>query len=259
MTAVTPSIARSRATAASSTPNASISVTRPSATPAFSASGVPFADDAPLRDHGDPVAERVGLEHVVGREEHGLPGRDQVGDRRAQLARADGVDADRRLVEEHDLGVVEDAARDVQSLAHAARVALDALLLPALQPDELEHLVDAHALRLAGDAVQLGEVAEVVARREALVEAAVAAEDVADPLPHLARILHDVAAEHASVPARRQQERDQHLDRRRLTGAVRAEQSEQLTLLDGERDPADGFDLERLPPEHAGGRTVRPA
>ena len=71
-----------------------------------------------------------------------LPAGDQVGDRLAQLARADGVDADRRLVEEHHLGVVQDAARDVQPLAHAARVPLDPLLLASLQPDELEHLVD---------------------------------------------------------------------------------------------------------------------
>ena len=38
--------------------------------------------------------------------------------------------------------VVEQAARDVQPLAHAARVALDALLLAARQADELEQLVD---------------------------------------------------------------------------------------------------------------------
>ena len=145
-----------------------------------------LADDPALRDHGDAVAQRVGLEHVVRRQQHRLAGRDQVGDRRAQLARADRVDADRRLVEEDHLGVVQDPARDVQPLAHAARVALDALLLAALEPDELEQLVDPHALRLARHAVELGEVAQVVERREALVEAAVAAEDVADPLPHLA-------------------------------------------------------------------------
>ena len=124
----------------------------------------------------------------MGRQQHGLAGGDEVGDRLAQVARADGVDADRRLVEEHDLGVVQDPARDVQPLAHAARVALDALLLAALQADELEHLVDPEPLRLAGDAVELGEVAEVVVRGEPLVEAAVAAEDVADPLAHLARV-----------------------------------------------------------------------
>src|SRR5581483_7411953 len=101
----------------------------------------------------DAVAERVGLEHVVRREQNRLAGRDQVSDRLAQLACADGIDADGRLVEEYDLGVVEDPARDVEALAHAARVPLDALALAPLQTDELEHLVDAAALLLAGHAV----------------------------------------------------------------------------------------------------------
>ena len=52
----------------------------------------------------------------------------------AEVARADRVDADRRLVEEDDGRVVQEPARDVQALAHAARVALDALLLAASRP-----------------------------------------------------------------------------------------------------------------------------
>ena len=77
------------------------------------------------------------------------------------------------------------------------RVALDPLLLAALQADQLEQLVDPRALAARVDAVELGEVAQVVERREPLVEAAVAAEDVADPLAHPARVLDDVVAEHA--------------------------------------------------------------
>ena len=81
-----------------------------------------------------------------------------------------------------DRRVVQQAARDVQPLAHAARVALDPLLLAAVEADELEQLGDP-ALLLAGrDAVQLGEVAQVVEPGQPLVEAAVAAEDVADAL-----------------------------------------------------------------------------
>jgi hypothetical protein len=117
-----------------------------------------------------------------------LPPGDEPGDRRPQVARADRVDADRRLVEEHHLGVVEDPARDVKALPHPARVALDALALAALQVDELQHPRRSRPLLAAGDAVELGEVAEVVERREPLVQAAVAAEHVADPLAHLARV-----------------------------------------------------------------------
>src|SRR5215218_4013124 len=115
----------------------------------------PLPHDAALRDYRDPVAERVGLEHVVRRQQQRLAGADELGDRRPQLARAHWVDADRRLVEEQDFRVVEDPARDVEPLPHPSGVALDALLLTAGEPDELEHLADPLALAAAGDAVQL--------------------------------------------------------------------------------------------------------
>src|SRR5439155_10897249 len=130
---------------------------------------------------------------------------------------------------------------DVQALSHASVVALDALAFAAQKPDQLEHLVDAHPLGLAAHAVQLGEIAEVVETGEPLVEPALAAEYIADPLADLARLADDVVPEHARVAGRRQQQRDQHLDRRRLAGAVRAEQPEELALGDLERDPADGL------------------
>ena len=128
-----------------------------------------------------------------------MPALGQGGDRGAELAGAHGVDADRRLVQEDDGRIVEQPAGDVQALPHPAGVALDALLLAPLQADELEQLVDPGALALRLHAVELGEVAEVVDRREPLVEPAVAAEDVPDPLPDPARVLDHVVAEHARL------------------------------------------------------------
>jgi hypothetical protein len=170
--------------------------------------------------------------------------------------RADRVEADRRLVEEDDLGVVEEPARDVQTLLHAARVALGALVLAALEADQFEELFDARLLDLRGHAVELCEVAQVVVAREPFVDAALAAEDVADALPDLARVLDDVVAEDAGVPRGRDQERDQHLDRRRLAGAVRPEQAEKLALLDLEADALDCFDLFDPAADRAGVRLV---
>ncbi len=215
-------------------------------------------DDLPARDDRDPVAERVRLEHVVRREEHGLAGGPETEDRLPQLARADRVDADRRLVEEDHGWVVEEPAGDVEPLPHAPRVALDTLLLAAVEPDQLEQLSDARPLAVRIDAVQLGEVAQVVERREPLVEPAVAAEDIADALPDPPRILDDVASEHPRLPRRGDQERDQHLDRRGLARAVRAEQAEELALLDREADAAHRLHLERASAERAGRRPVRP-
>src|SRR5688572_27295820 len=146
----------------------------------------------------------------------------------------------------------------MKSLPHAAGVALDALLLAALQADHLEQLVDPGALALRLDAIELREIPEVVERREPLVEPAVAAEDVSDALAHPVRVLDDVAAEHERLPRRGDEEGDQHLDRRRLAGAVRPEEAEQLALADLEADAANGLDLERPPAEGARGRLVGP-
>ena len=190
------------------------------------------------------------------RQQHGLAGVPQAGDHRAELSGPDRVDADRRLVEEDHRRVVEDAARDVESLPHPAGVPLDALLLAAVEPDELEQLVDPRALHLGVDAVELGEVAQVVERGEPLVEPAVAAEDVADALPDPLRVLDDIVPEHAGRARGGDQERDQHLDRRRLAGAVRTEQAEELALLDLEADPSDGLHLDRPAPERPGRRLV---
>ena len=72
-TEVTPRRRAQRARpSSSSTPNVSISTTVRSATIAFRSRGVPSATICALVDHGDPVAEVVRLEHVVGRQQHRL-------------------------------------------------------------------------------------------------------------------------------------------------------------------------------------------
>ena len=83
----------------------------------------PDRQDPAVVDDRDPVAELVGLGHVVRRKEDGptgdgrLPGEDQLADR----AGGRDVEPQRRLVEEEDPRVVEEAAREVQLLPLAGR------------------------------------------------------------------------------------------------------------------------------------------
>ena len=192
------------------------------------------------------------------RQQDRLPRRRERGDRRAQLAGPDRIEPDRRLVEEEHLRVVQEAAGDVQPLLHAARVPLRPLVLAAFQPDEVEQLLDPALLRPRRHAVELGEVAKIVVPGEPFIDAALAAEDVANPLANLARILDDVPAEHPCRARGRNQQRDQHLDRRRLAGPVRAEQAEELPRLDREAHPANGLDLLRPATNRAGVRPIGP-
>ena len=139
-----------------------------------------------------------------------------------------------------------------------ARVALDALLLAPAQADELEQLLDPRSLAPGLDTVELGEVAQVVPGGKALVEPPVAAEHVADPLAYPRRVLDDVPSEHPRHARRRDQQRDQHLDRRRLARPVRAQQAEQLALGDLEAHAPHRLHFEAAAPERAGGRAVGP-
>ena len=160
---------------------------------------MPSATILPAVDDRDPIAERVRLEHVVRREQDRLPRVGECRDRRSQLAGADRIEADRGLVEEHHRRVVQQAASDVQALLHPPRVALGPLVLAPIEPDELDQLLDPCLLFTRGDPVELGEVAQVVVAREPLVDPALAAEDVADPFSHLARLLDDVVAEYTGL------------------------------------------------------------
>ena len=146
----------------------------------------------------------------------------------------------------------------MKPLPHAARVALDPLALAPSEPYEVQHEVDPPPLLTWLDAVQLGEVAEVVERGQPLVEATVTAEGVADATAHLPRLAGDVVTEHPRRARGRKQQRDQHLDRRRFARPVGPEQSEQLALSDLERHPAHRLHLERAPTENARARTVCP-
>jgi hypothetical protein len=87
---------------------------------------------------------------------NGLAALGEGRDRPAQLPRSDRVDAERRLVQEHDRRVVEEPTGDVQPLAHPARIALDPLLLATGEADQVEQFVDPPPLLPRRDRVQLG-------------------------------------------------------------------------------------------------------
>ena len=82
--------------------------------------GLALLDQAPGVDHAQAVAVALGLLHQVGRDEDRRAG--LFAQRRQalphQLARA-GVEAHGRLVQEQDLGAVQQRARDLQPPQHA--------------------------------------------------------------------------------------------------------------------------------------------
>ena len=178
----------------------------------------------------------------MGRQQDRLSGLGKFRDRVPKLPSPDRIETYCRLVEHDDRRVVEEASGDVEPLLHPARVALDALLLASHQAHELQELGDPPLLHLRRHAVELGEIAEVVKAAQPLVRAAVAAEDVADVPPHGAGAVDNVVPQHAGRSRGRDQQRHQHLDRGRLSGAVRPEQAKELALVHLEVDSSHCLD-----------------
>lgn len=95
-------------------------------------------DEAPVVDDADPVAQRLRLLHVVGRHEHGgaavADGADHVPHGQARLR----VEGGGQLVEEEQLGIMDQGQGDE-----------DALALPTGEPGDVGLLLggDAEALQ----------------------------------------------------------------------------------------------------------------
>ena len=79
------------------------------------------------------------------------------------------VDGHRGFVEEDELGLVRDAASDVEATRQAARELAGAKLGKVAQPDKVDGLVDQRATALAVVDVKAAEIVDVLAHRE-LVE-----------------------------------------------------------------------------------------
>src|SRR5207248_4692179 len=92
-------------------------------------------EDAVLDDR-DPVAERLRLVEIVGREEQRLAELLQPPDRGPGGSPRGRVEAGRGLVEEDQLGVTDEREREVEPAALAARELLRELVLLAVEPDE---------------------------------------------------------------------------------------------------------------------------
>ena len=140
---------------------------------ARSSSGVPAARTSPLRDHHDAVAQRGDLLHDVAGEDHAAAFAAQLPQEVAQAARGHHVEAVGRLVEDHVARARAPArARSRSWCAGPARSPrCGGRGSPACRASSAICAVRSRDRRRI-EAVQLAEVADVLARGQALVDAA---------------------------------------------------------------------------------------
>ena len=86
------------------------------------------------------------------------------------LLRDCGIDADRRLVEQQQLGIVKDGGGKIEPALHAARVAAGAIALAIGEADEIEAPLDARVERVAREPVDLAEESQVLFAGQQVVE-----------------------------------------------------------------------------------------
>ena len=178
-------------------------------------------------DDRDPFAELVRLIHVVRREQRRLPSFVQVAQDAPEVDAGLWVDPRGRLVEEEHLGLVHERASDHQPLRESARKLEHHRLRSFGERELLEQLVGAQARPPPRHAEETAVVVEVLPHGQRAVECVRLRDDTDAPL-YGCRVVSHVQAGDQRPPARRHDDRGQHPDRRRLAGAVRAEQPEEL-------------------------------
>jgi hypothetical protein len=87
--------------------------------------------------------------------------------------------------------------------------------------------------------IELAEHPQLLTHRQQTVTRVLPARHHGDPFAHLARLAHDVETGHPRRTGGGQEERDEHLDQRRLSCAVRPEQAEKFAARHVEVDAVD--------------------
>src|SRR5262249_51260051 len=140
---------------------------------------------------------------------------------------ADGVDALKRLVEEEDLGPVDEGGGERDLFAHADGVINDELVGVALQVEDVEQRGGAAADLVARQVIEAaGELDELTAG-EAVIEIELLGEDAHKSLS-AERLAPDVHAADEGRACGGAEQADHHLDGGGFTCTVGTEEAEEL-------------------------------
>ena len=204
---------------------------------AISCAGGPEADHPAVVDDGDPIAEPFGLLHVMRRQDNRPPRSLELLDEIPELAAGLRIESGGRLVEKQEVGIADQGNRQGEALFLPARQRHDARVALFLELDQGNQFVGRRT-----SSVEAAEEPQRLDDRQLVGELGVLQLD-AEPLAQLLGIRGPAQAEDLDVASVRHGEPLADLDRRRLAGAVRAQQPEALAGGDVEVDAVDGNDL----------------
>ena len=188
-----------------------------------SSRGVPTGDHLAVVHDRHAVAEPLGLVHVVRRQQDRPAGALELVDEIPELPARLRIEAGRRLVEKQQVRIADERAREREPLLLSARERADARVALLLELHQRDHLVRRRAALDRSCGTGAASRARSACRRAASPAAGCRAAGAAParPAPSAGR-----APRRRPTSGCRQALAD--LDRRRLAGAVRAEQAEAL-------------------------------
>jgi hypothetical protein len=199
----------------------------------------PGRHEPPVLDDRHRLAQALDeLELVRGEHDWHAGGR-VVGQHPAQDVDADGVEPGERLVEHQQLRIVNERRRQLHALLVAERQRLDAIAGAVRQPQPLDPRVGRAAGRGRVHAVQPREVDELVTHPHLRIQPTL--------LRHISKTRAPVEGhrttgeQHLAAIGGEHAQDDAH--RRRLAGAVRADEAEHLARADGERHTVQRHDI----------------
>ena len=196
---------------------------------------------AAVRHDRDGVRQPLGLLDVVRRHQDRRPLGAQQVDQRPQLLAHLRVEADGRLVEQHEARLVHQPAGDQQPPAHAARQLVHARVAAVAEVGQLERALHGRPALAAPEPVEIGEHDQVLLDRQRRVEVVELRHDAALRAGELG-LRGQRVAEHADLALVGDRLRREHLHRRRLARAVRPEQPHARALGQVEVEVVDGGD-----------------
>ena len=211
---------------------------RAEAQPPLDVRDTSLGQDLPAVDDRDAGAQLLELGEDVAADHDRLAERPQLAQELAQLDAGARVEAGGGLVEQQHLRIVDQRVGEAQPLLHAARQASGRRRRACRARSTSSSRSPIIRRRPAGgDAVAPREEVEVLPDLHVVVDP----EDVrheAEDAPHLIGVPGDGPARDLRVSRRRPKQRREHPERRRLARAVRADEPEDLAVLDRRSMPA---------------------
>ena len=199
----------------------------------------PARHHLPRLDDADARAELAEfMEDVAGNQDR-FSHRLQFLEQLAHLDAGAGIEAARRFVEQQQLGIVQEHARQAEALLHPARERIDRRIGFLRQVGEREHVAHDGLAPRGFDGVGGGEEMQVFSRGQVVIHAE-EIRHVADLPAHALRIACDVDPRDRHQAARGLEQRREDFDRRGFPRAVRPDEAEDFPARNAERKPAHG-------------------